>query len=205
MTPPDSASQARAEARLRRELAALAYLDALEADDLDTIALLWEQATDDAELAQILCDLSAGLMEEEEPSPGWDMDAAKVEDLLKLHFPSGAPALPAGPLTAGDVAARIAGDDRLLAKLTVEERSANALLLADRTPLPSQLGVDSLQSWAAALPVLASQGYWTIFRHAAVLMTMGRSHQAGLLMAARRNAPAPPPEKPDKPAEGGAS
>lgn len=203
MTPHDSALRERAEARLRLELAALAYLDALEADDLDAIALLWEQACDDAELSQALCELSEGLAAEDEPSPGWAADAAKVEALLKRHFPSAAaPPPPAGPLTAGDVAARIAGDDRLLSKLTLEERAANALLLTNQTPLPPQLGTAPLERWAAGLPVPGSKTYWSVFRQTAVLMTMSRTHQAGL-MAARRKPPDSTPGKPPKPADGG--
>jgi hypothetical protein len=191
MTQPNSAPGERARDRLRLELAALAYLDALEADDFDAVADLWERACDDSELCDVLSELSEGLAAEGEPSPGWEADAAKVSQWLKQHLASSSPPPPpAGPLTAGDVAARIAGDDRLLARLRPDERDANALLLTNRTALPLELATASLERWAAGLPVHAGKNYWNVFRHAAVMMTMSRGHRTGLLMAARRKPPA---------------
>jgi DNA-directed RNA polymerase specialized sigma24 family protein len=70
------------DASLRRELAALAYLDAFERGDLDALAAAWEQAAGDRELEQVLCELIEGLADEQEPSPGWHGDAEKVRALL---------------------------------------------------------------------------------------------------------------------------
>ena len=175
------------DARLRRELAALMYLDAFERGDLNALAAVWGQAAGDPELEQVLCELAEGLAEEQEPSPGWHADAEKVRALLKARLPSADPAEPvSGPLTAGDVAARIAGDSGLLGKLPLEEREANAKLLGDRTPLPAALGVNDLERWVQALPVRADARYWRLFRHVAVLLAMGRGGGAGATLAAAR-------------------
>ncbi|HZN65424.1 MAG TPA: hypothetical protein VFB66_08980 [Tepidisphaeraceae bacterium] len=183
------------DARLRRELAALAYLDAFERGDLDALGAVWEHAAGDYELEQILCELVEGLVEEQEPSPGWHADADKVRGLLKTHLPSAEPPAPvSGPLTAGDVAARIAGDAGLLGKLGPRERQANVRLLADATPLPSSLGIGSLEGWAAALPVAVSAAHLRVFQQVAMMLTLGRQQPAGLagitLAAARPQLPA---------------
>ena len=175
------------DARLRRELAALAYLDAFDRGDLDALGAVWEHAARDYELEQILCELVEGLAEEQEPSPGWQGDAEKVRALLRASLPSAEPPEPvSGPLTAGDVAARIAGDAALLGKLPQEGRDANATLLGDRTPLPATLSANDLTRWAAALAVQADPRYWRMFRHVAVLLAMGRGAGAGATLAAAR-------------------
>lgn len=168
-------------AGLRQDLAALRYLDAVEAGDWEAAAALWEQAAGDPDLAEALEELSDGLAAELEPGPGWHADAAAVVALIDRHLPSAAPPPqpPPGPPTAGDVAARIAGDVSLLSKLGPDERQVNAALLADRTPLPAEMGVGQLAQWASSLPVGASQAYWRVFRHVAVLLTMTRPPQAG--------------------------
>src|SRR2546423_1142021 len=108
-------------------IAGLKYLDALQAGDLETLAALWQRAASDTNLEQLLCDLTEELATEQEPGPGWRADAAKVMELLAQHVPSARrssePIVAAGaPLTAGDVAARIAGDESLLSRLGPDER-----------------------------------------------------------------------------------
>lgn len=175
--------------RVGRELAALAYLDAFDAGDLEQLAALWEQAAADPELDKLLCELSERLAAEQDPSPGWRADVRKVQDLLKAHLPSAFPPEPvSGPLTAGDVAARIAGDDSLLSRLSADERETNAGLLADRTPLPAELGVVALDRWAHGLGIQAGAAYWRLFRHVAVLLAMGRGKRDGTTLAAARQA-----------------
>lgn len=196
--------------RVGRELAALAYLDALDAGNLEKLAALWEQASADPELESVLCELSEGLAAEQEPSPGWHADVRKVQELLRAHLPSAFPPEPvSGPLTAGDVAARIAGDHTLLSRLAPDERDANARLLADPTALPSELGVAPLERWSRGLGVQASAAYWRLFRHVAVLLAMGRGQPYGTTLAAAREAARPAPgadgagQKPAPPGKGG--
>lgn len=189
--PPPASAVARLrhpDPRIREELVALAYMDALDAGDWDALASLWADAETDAELERLLCQVSEDLAAEEEPSPGWRADAKAVEELLRRCMPSAVRAVEPvepGPLTAGDVAARIAGDDEFLCRLDSDGRQVNAKLLADPTPLPPQLGMRQLEQWTAGLPVQAGPGYWRVFRHVAVLLAMARARRTSALLAAR--------------------
>ena len=49
---------------LPRDLQALRYLDALDAGDLETVAALWDEARDDAELEAMLADIDSTLVAE---------------------------------------------------------------------------------------------------------------------------------------------
>lgn len=51
--------------KLRRDLLALRYLDALDRGDLEAIDEVWKLSVDDRDLALSLCELSAGLLEEQ--------------------------------------------------------------------------------------------------------------------------------------------
>jgi hypothetical protein len=56
---------------LSGDLTALRYLDALNAGDLETVASLWEEATDDPQLERILAEVDESLFQEfsAKPSP----------------------------------------------------------------------------------------------------------------------------------------
>jgi hypothetical protein len=166
---------------------ALRYLDALDAGDAAALAELWERAAEDPQLEQVLGDLTDGLADLEGPSPSWEIDAERVRDLLREHLPSAfheehAPP----PLTVRDVAARLQTDSALGTRFQDTDRTANARLLADTTPLPEELGLPHFEKWRTSLGVNASAHYWRSFRQAAVLLAMGRCQQAGELAAARR-------------------
>jgi len=171
---------------------ALRYLDALDAGDAGALAEMWEQATEDPKLEQVLGDLTDGLAAEEGPSPSWESDAERVRVLLRQHLPSAFPAdADPQPLTVGDVAARLQADSVLGARLTAADRVANSRLLADATPIPEELGLPHFEKWQTTLGVSAGASYWRAFRQAAVLLAMGRCQQAGELAAARRAGRAP--------------
>jgi hypothetical protein len=166
---------------------ALRYLDALDAGDVAVLAELWERATADPQLEQVLGELTDGLADLEGPSPDWEIDAERVRGLLRAHLPSAFPTeteLP--PLTVRDVAARLQTDSVLGARFHAADRAANSRLLADTTPIPEELGLPHFEKWQTSLGVSASPHYWRAFRQAAVLLAMGRCQQAGELAAARR-------------------
>jgi hypothetical protein len=167
----------------------LRLLDALDAGDLDAVAALWERAAADPELEGVLGELTDGLAVQEGPEAGWQADARRVEALLRRTMPSAFPAAEPGPLTVGDVAARVQADGALAGRLSAADREANARLLADRTPLPDDLGLPHFERWRAALGVEAGPHYWRAFRQAAVLLAMGRCQRAGELAAARQASP----------------
>ena len=168
----------------------LRLLDALDAGDLGAVAELWDRAAADPELEGVLGNLTDGLAVQEGPGAGWQADAERVRTILRRTMPSAFPAgAEPGPLTVGDVAARVQADAALGARLSAADREANARLLIDRTPLPDDLGLPRFERWRAALGVEAGPHYWRAFRQAAVLLAMGRCQRAGELAAARQATP----------------
>jgi hypothetical protein len=167
----------------------LRLLDALDAGDLGTVAALWERAAVEPDLERALGELTDGLAAEEGPEKTWQADAERVRALLRRTLPSAFPAAEPGPLTVGDVAARVQADAALGGRLSGADRAANARLLGNATPLPDDLGLPRFERWRAALGVEAGPHYWRAFRQAAVLLAMSRCQRAGELAAARPASP----------------
>jgi hypothetical protein len=174
--------------RPAREWAALRYLDALEAGDLEAVAAFWEQAAADPALERMLGEVTDGVAEEEGLSPADDA-AEQVFALARRTMPSAFPADAPGPLTVGNVAARLDADAAAGARLDDADRTANSRLLGDPRPLPDDFGLPRFEKWRATLGVEASPHYWRAFRKAAVLLAMGRCQRAVELAAARRADP----------------
>jgi hypothetical protein len=169
---------------------ALRYLDALDAGDLETAALLWEAAADDPDLERLLGEVTDGVAEEEGVS-GLAEAAEQVRALLRATMPSAYPAEAPPPLSVGDVAARLQADAAAGARLDAADRVTNSRLLGDQRQLPDHLGLPHFEEWRKSLGVSASPYYWRAFRDAAVSLAMGRCEQAVVLAAAR---PAGPPK-----------
>ncbi|HZU36623.1 MAG TPA: hypothetical protein VFA18_11970 [Gemmataceae bacterium] len=55
--------------QVRRDVRAAAYLDALDAGDLQTIATLWDEASHDSELEHLLAEVDARVFVEEAQTP----------------------------------------------------------------------------------------------------------------------------------------
>jgi hypothetical protein len=164
---------------------ALAYLDALNAQDIGVLAKLWKQAETDPELDQLFCEINQGVMEEEGLRPQWQEYRQAVLGFLQRHLPSALTQEPLpSTLTVGDVATRIAANDRLMTRLAPIDRQANARLQEDRTPLPTELGMKELLQLTAKIEVAASSRYWREFQQVAVLAAMSRG-QAAAKAAAR--------------------
>ncbi len=175
------------------ERAAVRYLDALEAADIDAVAAVWAEAARSPELERLLCDLSEGLAAEIGLDGRWQVDVERLKRLIADHLLP-APAEPA-ELTAADVAIRLQADASIFPSLTTADKAANSALLTNQTPVPAQLGMPDLERWVRSLGVSATPRYWIQFRKAAVLMAMGRTQRAGELAAARK---AQVPRKGDK-------
>jgi hypothetical protein len=165
---------------------AVRYLDALDMGDMQTVARLWERAASEPELERILGELTDGLALEEGPEPLWKVDTSRVKKLLRQHLPSGHAQPKTGPLTVGDVAARLQADSTLNGQLSPADQASNARLLSSATVLPDDLGLPSMEKWQQTLGISPSPAYWRAFRQAAVLLSMGHCQQAGELAAARR-------------------
>jgi hypothetical protein len=172
---------------LRLDLAAASYLDALERDDFDTMALLWQQAAADTELEAALREVHIGLIEEQQLT-AFAAASAIVVEAVDRHLPSGEMVRPTvGPLRVADVAEELFRHtpDRLPAhahQLTEKLRSSTE-------PLPLDLGLSKLVAWAEERFGAAPAEYWRAFRQAALKLELRRSAEAEYHLAAR---PAPP-------------
>src|SRR5262245_40173920 len=76
---------------LPRDLKVLRYLDALNAGDLEAVAVLWEEASRDPQLERMLTELDGALFVEE-AGRNWTAEAEREQALIPKHWPSGLPA-----------------------------------------------------------------------------------------------------------------
>jgi len=175
--------------RLRLDLAAARYLDALERDDFDTMAALWQLAVADPELEVVLGEVHAGLIEEQAHEAATAATAA-LTAAVETHLPSAEVLRPgAGAITVADVA-----DDLFRhtpGRLPPEAHLLNDRLRVSREPIPANLGLSKLTAWAEALFGPAPADYWKAFRQAAVKLELRRAAEAEYHLAARSS---PEPE-----------
>ena len=168
-----------------RDEAAMKYLHAIDRDDLDALANLWDQAETDPELAQTFQELNQGLLEEGN-RPEWGGYRRDVLVTIERHLPQALDPQPLPPLTVGDVAARIVSDPVLVGRLIAADRDANEQLIGDRTPVPERVTDKSLAALAAGLTARATVRYWREFQQVAVMLSMSRGH--AVARAAARDA-----------------
>jgi hypothetical protein len=175
--------------RLRRDLTAARYLDALERDDFDTTAALWQLALTDPELGAILRETHAGLIEEQAREATAAAETA-LTAAVEAHLPSAEIVRPAAAVvTVADVAEELFR--HAPNRLPAEAHSLNERLRTSAEPLPSNLGLPQLTTWAETLFGPAPPEYWKAFRQAAVKLELRRAAEAEYQLAARR---APRPE-----------
>lgn len=169
--------------RLRIDLAAAAYLDALGRDDVETQARLWGQAAADPGLLAAFQEVHAGLLEENEAA-GHAATGAAIAQAAANHLSSAEVVRPpAGPVTVGDVAEELFRHTP--ARLPPEAHALNAALRTSSEPLPADLGLSKLSAWAEAKFGPAVAGYWAAFRAAALKLELRRAAAAEYALAAR--------------------
>lgn len=173
--------------RLRIDLAAAAYLDALARDDPDAQARLWGQAAADPNLLAAFREVHAGLLEECEAADQTAAGAA-IARAVETHLPSAEVVRPpSGPVTVGDVA------DELFRhtpdRLPPEAHALNAALRASQEPLPADLGIWVLKEWAEGKFGPGPADYWRAFGEAARKVRMRANADAEYQLAARRAKP----------------
>lgn len=175
--------------RLRLDLAAARYLEALERGDFDAMAQVWQLARAEPELADVLRDVHAVLVEEQDRRDA-TAAASAVTEAVAAHLPSAEVVRPAtGAVTVGDVAVELFRHtpDRLPAAA----HALNELLRGSQDPLPADLGLSKLVTWAEAKFGTAPAEYWRAFRQAALRLELRRAAEAEYQLAARSVSPRP--------------
>lgn len=178
--------------RLRLDLAATRYLDALEREDFDAMAELWRQAGEDHDLEEALHELHAGLVEERQIEQA-RRDAGALAEAVAKHLPSAEIIRPTtDPITVADVAEALFRQPP--PRLPPEAHALNEKLRAAREPLPEHLGLSKLITWAEAKFGRAAREYWKAFQQAAIDLELRQASEAEYRMAAR-----PTPRKEGQP------
>lgn len=178
--------------RLHLDVTAARYLDALEQDDFDTMAEIWQAALQDLELEAVLREVHEGLIEDQTHKSAASLSAG-LTTAVETHLPSAEVVRSkAGPITVADVAEELFRHtpDRL----TAEAHVLNERLRGAQEPLPAELGLSKLVAWAEARFGVAPPEYWDAFRKAAVKLELRHATEAEYRLAARRA-----PKREDKP------
>lgn len=176
MTPHD---------RLRIDLAAARYQEALERDDFATLTELWELAANDPEMIAAFQETHAGLIEEQEQSEAASI-SARVEALAQEHLAEAEVVRAVqGPVTVADVAEELFRHtpDRLPAAA----HQLNERLRSARDPLPADLGLSDFVVWAEQKYGTAPAAYWKAFYASSIKLELRRATEAeNYQLAARR-------------------
>jgi hypothetical protein len=173
--------------RLRLDLAAARYQEAMEREDFDTMAEVWQLALAEPELESALRDVHAGLLEEQALEATATAEVA-LTAAVESHLPSADIVRPgAGPVTVGDVANELfrRAPDRLPAAAHL----LNEQLRSSLEPLPPDLGLSKLTAWAEATFGAGPAEYWKAFRQAAVKLELRRAAEREYRLAARQTPP----------------
>jgi hypothetical protein len=172
------------EHRLKLDLAAARYLDALERDDFAAMEEMWLAASHDYELEAILREVHAGLLEER--AKGHLAAVAEgITTAVERNLPSAEIiGRSVGPVTVSDVAEELYrhSPDRL----PIDAHLLNERLRGSREALPEDLGLSMLTAWAESRFGIAPPGYWRVFRQAAVKLVLRCTAENEYRLAARR-------------------
>jgi hypothetical protein len=165
------------------DLLAARYLDALERADVAEMEAVWSKAASDPELAEALREVHCGLLEEQAQASAATARAA-LTAAVETHLPSADIIRPAvGPVTVADVAEELFRHTP--GRLPAEAHAVNDRLRSCREPLPEDLGLSRLTSWAEAKFGPAPPEYWRAFRQAAVNLELRWAAEAEYQLAAR--------------------
>jgi hypothetical protein len=181
------------ENQLRLDRLAMEYLAALDAENFDAIARLWEQAEDDADLDAMLHGLNAEIVAQQDAAEASTLDAAVI-GAIEQQMPSAEIILPAaGPVTVAEVA------EQLLRRpppgLTADDLRLNDSLRKQSAEIPADLGISQVVRWGSQFGA-APEAYWRAFRQAALKLRMQRQSDAEYRTAARSTRTRPAEGKP---------
>jgi hypothetical protein len=180
---------------LDREKALFLYSSALERGDFETVSLMLEEARNDAQLEQMILELTEELGREYDRELAAEAvlaeDSARVKQILRECVPSGAfgavsdeTELP--PLTVRSVLARMQEDSSLGANIRQEAARLQGTLQQTDVPLPENLSQHSISHLFGEMGLTAGSLVQKMFRRIALLLTMSREQDMSQLAAARR-------------------
>lgn len=167
--------------QMMREKTISRYVKALDAGDLDEIAMVLQIAEKDSGLDRIINEINLAYAEERGLSP-ISLAAEQIRSLLQQHFPSAygdAQEIP--EITVSEVAAHLVAN-RLVFSAD-KETSLN--LLRVHVPLPAWLSLPEIRKLAQQFGFGVSERFLKVFRDTAIQMSMGRG-QAQMAAARRK-------------------
>ena len=165
------------------------FLAALDAGDLVTLELLWNEAAADLEVAAAFTEAAAELVGEATTTSRVQADGI-VEAVLRRAMPAVETIrLSSGPLTVGEVADHLRRSG--VPGLTAAEFAVNDVLAQSTDPLPEQLGLSAVMVWGARFGS-APKAFWKAFREAALALRLRRESAGDYQLAARPQRPKQP-------------
>ncbi len=177
------------EQRLAREQAVIAYLNAYERGDFDTMSTVLQRAEHDSELGDLIWNVLAAYQAEEEDERR-ESDVVLVRQLLLQHLSSGWETIPDAadipPLTVSDVVARMQADEAVKGSVKQELKTVVPQLRQSTVPLPTNLGLHGVRALFAQLGLRVSKQLQKVFSETALFLTAGREQGMAHLAATRR-------------------
>jgi hypothetical protein len=171
------------------------YIQALDSGDLDHIEQILQTAQHDVELDRMIGEVNHEYASELGLTPS-AQTSAKVQELLGKYFTQEEIVVETQPLTVGDVAARMTGDQ----ELPKAHREIGKSLLNNPLVLPEWLSLQAVRQIGAKLR-LADERFLRAFRDTALQMMMGRGQAqmaATRAKRSRRKVASPKPVNPRK-------
>lgn len=177
------------EQHLRREKVLYRYANALERGDVDTLAVVLQEAEYDATLERMLMEVHEAYQVEKD-AVAYVKDAALVRQLLQQHLPSGltnpVEDVEIPRLTVSDVVARLQSEAAVRGPIKQEVATIVQQLRQNTTPLPNSLSLRSTRRLFMQLGVSVSDRFQKLFRETAIFLSMGREQGMAQLAATRR-------------------
>jgi hypothetical protein len=178
------------ENQLRLDLISMQYLAAVDGSDFETLEALWLEAQDDPDLSEMLHELNAEIVTEQDASRA-AITKTEIDALFDKYMPSAEVIRPEpGPLTVAQVAGYLRKHPSV--GMTADDLAVNERLCTSSSLVPLDLGMQAVASWGRQFG-LVPESYWKAFRQVALLLRMRRESAENYQMAAR---PTKPPSKP---------
>ena len=143
------------------------YVQALDKGDLDEVEMILHAAQHNSELDHMIREVNAEYASELGLTPLAEI-TTRVQELLEKYFVQ-EDEIEYHPLTVGDVAARMAGDQ----ELPKAQRDISKALIENHTVLPEWLSIRAVRQIGAKLK-LFDERFLRSFRDTALQMIMGR-------------------------------